>query len=152
MATGDVTWFDQALLDLGKKIHDLSTDVLKLGLVTSTVTPSATTADPRWGAGGGTNLSTNAVATGTAWTGPVTLASVAWTIVAGTPTLSAAYPAQIAQDGAGFTNARWGIIYNDTAAGKQALCFIDLGSDRSIVTGPLSITFNASGVLTLNQV
>lgn len=71
MATGDVTWFDQALLDLGKKIHDLSTDVLKLGLVTSTVTPSATTADPRWGAGGGTNLSTNAVATGTAWTGPV---------------------------------------------------------------------------------
>jgi len=152
MATGDVTWFDQALLDLGKKIHDLSTDVLKLGLVTSTVTPSATTADPRWGAGGGTNLSTNAVATGTAWTGPVTLASVAWTIVAGTPTLDAADPAQIAQDGAGFTNARWGIIYNDTAAGKQALCFIDLGSDRSIVTGPLSITFNASGVLTLNQV
>lgn len=152
MATGDVTWFDQALLDLGKKIHDLSTDVLKLGLVTSTVTPSATTADPRWGAGGGTNLSTNAVATGTAWTGPVTLASVAWTIVAGTPTLDAADPAQIAQDGSGFTNARWGIIYNDTAAGKQALCFIDLGSDRSIVTGPLSITFNASGVLTLNQV
>lgn len=152
MATGDVTWFDQALLDLGKKIHDLSTDVLKLGLVTSTVTPSATTADPRWGAGGGTNLSTNAVATGTAWTGPVTLASVAWTIVAGTPTLDAADPAQIAQDGSGFTNARWGIIYNDTSAGKQALCFIDLGSDRSIVTGPLSITFNASGVLTLNQV
>lgn len=151
MATGDITWFDQALLDLGEKIHDLSTDVLKLGLVTSVVTPAADTADPRWGAGGGTNLSTNAVATGTAWTGPVTLASVTWTIVAGTPTLDAADPAQIAQDAGGFTNARWGIIYNDTAAGKQALCFIDLGSDRSIVTGPLSITFNASGVLTLNQ-
>lgn len=151
MATGDITWFDQALLDLGEKIHDLSTDVLKLGLVTSVVTPAANTADPRWGAGGGTNLSTNAVATGTAWTGPVTLASVTWTIVAGTPTLDAADPAQIAQDGAGFTNARWGIIYNDTAAGKQALAFVDLGSDRSIVSGPLTITFNASGVLTLNQ-
>lgn len=151
MATGDITWFDQALLDLGEKIHDLSTDTLKLGLVTSVVTPAADTADPRWGAGGGTNLSTNAVATGTAWTGPVTLASVTWTIVAGTPTLDAADPAQIAQDAGGFTNARWGIIYNDTAAGKQALAFVDLGSDRSIVSGPLTITFNASGVLTLNQ-
>lgn len=152
MATGDITWFDQALLDLGKKVHDLSADTIKLGLVTSTVTPSATTADPRWGAGGGTNLATNAVATGTAWTGPVTLAGGSWTIVGGTPTYDATDPTQIAQDGSGFTNARWGIIYNDTAAGKQALCFIDLGSDRSIVTGPLSITFNASGVLTLNQV
>lgn len=151
MAVGDVVWFDQALLDLGEKIHDLSTDVFKLGLATSVVTPTGATSDPRWGAGGGTNLSTNAVATGTAWTGPVTLASVTWTIVSGTPTFDAADPAQIAQDAGGFTDARWGYVYNDTAAGKQALCYIDLGSDRSIVTGPLTITFNASGVLTLNQ-
>ena len=151
MATGDVTWFDQALLDLGEKIHDLSSDTFKLGLVTDAVTPAANTSDPRWGAGGGTNLSSSAVATGTAWTGPVTLASVTWTIVAGTPTFDAADPAQIAQDAGGFTNARWGVIYNDTAAGKQALCFIDLGSNRSIVSSPLTITFNASGILTLNQ-
>lgn len=151
MATGDVTWFDQALLDLGEKVHDLSSDTLKLGLVTSVVTPATTTSNPAWGAGGSTNLSTNAVATATAWTGPVTLASVTWTIVAGTPTLDAADPSQIAQDASGFTNARWGIIYNDTDASKRALLFIDLGSDRSIVSGPLSITFNASGIATINQ-
>ena len=151
MAAGDIVWFDRALLDLGEKIHDLSSDTFKFGLVTSVVTPATTTSDPRWGAGGGTNLSTNAVATGTAWTGPVTLGSVTWTIVAGTPTFDAADLTQIAQDASGFTNARWGIIYNDTAAGKQALFYYDLGTDRSIVTGPLTITFKASGVATLNQ-
>lgn len=151
MATGDITWFDQALLDLGEKLHDLSSDTYKLGLVTAVVTPATNTSDPRWGAGGGTNLATNKVAEATGWTGPVTLASVTWTIVSGTPTFDAADPATIAQDASGFTDARWGIIYNDTDAGKRALAFLDLGSARSLVTGPLSITFNASGVLTLNQ-
>lgn len=151
MAVGDIVWFDQALLDLGEKIHDLSSDTFNYALATSVVTPTGATSDPRWGAGGGTDLSTNAVATGTAWTGPVALGSVTWTIVGGTPTFDAADPTQIAQDAGGFTNARWLYIYNATAAGKQALCYMDLGSDRSIVTGPLTITFNASGVLTLNQ-
>lgn len=151
MAQGDVVWFDQALLDLGEKVHDLSSDTFKYALATSVVTPTTSTSDPRWGAGGGTNLSTNAVATGTAWTGPVALTGVTWTIATGTPTFDAADPTAIAQDAAGFTNARWLYIYNDTAAGKQALCYMDLGADRSIVSGPLTITFNASGVLTLNQ-
>lgn len=152
MASGDVVWFDQALLDLGEKLHDLSSDTFRYGLITAAVTPSASTSDPRWGSGGGTNLSTNAVATGTAWTGPVTLASVTWTIVSGTPTFDAADPTAIAQDAAGFTDARWLVIFNHTDAGKRALAYMDLGSARSIVSGPLTITFNASGVLTLNQV
>lgn len=151
MAAGDIVWFDQALLDLGKEVHQLATDTLKLGLITAAVTPAANTSDPCWGAGGSTNLSTNAVGTATAWTGPVTLGSVTWTIVSGTPTLDAADPTTIAQDASGFTDARWGIIYNDTATNKNAIAYVDLGSTRSIVTGPLSITFNASGILTLNQ-
>jgi hypothetical protein len=151
MATGDVVWFDQALLDLGKGVHQLHAHTIKLGLITAAVTPSAAMADPRWGSGGSTNLSSSAVGTGTAWTGPVTLASVSWTIVSGTPTFDAADPATIAQDAAGFTDARWAIIFNDTAAGKQAIGYADLGSARSIVTGPLALTFNAGGILTLNQ-
>ena len=91
------------------------------------------------------------MAEATAWTGPVTLASGSWSIVGGTPTYDAADPSTIAQDASGFTDARWGIIYNDTDTGKRALAFLDLGSARSIVSGPLAITFNASGVLTLNQ-
>ena len=151
MASGDIVWFDQALLDLGKEGHQLATDTLKLGLITAVVTPATTTSNPCWGAGGTTNLSTNAVGTATAWTGPVTLASVTWVITGGTPTLDAADPTAIAQDAGGFTDARWGIIYNDTATNKNAIAYLDLGSARSIVTGPLTITFNASGILTLNQ-
>lgn len=40
MATGDIKWFAQGLLDLGNKIHNLSSDVLNLGIVTTTAVPS----------------------------------------------------------------------------------------------------------------
>lgn len=151
MATGDVTWFRQALLDLGAEVHTLASDSLRLGLVTSVTTPTATTADPRWGSGGTTNFSTNQVATGTSYsTGGPTLGSVTWALQTNVPTLRAAN-VTINQDGSGFTNARWGILYNDTAAGKQCLAFVDLGSDRSIQGGALTIDwYGANGdILTL---
>lgn len=148
MAAGDITWFRQALLDLGKKVHDLSADTLKLGIVKSAansgIDPTATTADPRWGAGGTTNLSSSQVATGgTSYTGPQTLGSVTWTLVSNEPFLRAAV-VSLAQDASGFTNGRWGIIYNDTAAGKQALAFVDLGGDKSLAAGGLSIDWNGA--------
>jgi hypothetical protein len=151
MATGDVSWFRQALLDVGLKVHNLETDTLRIGIVTSTTTPTATTADPRWGAGGTTNFSTNQVATGgTSYTGPKLLeissggaGTQTFTLVSNVPTLRADI-ITLAQDAAGFTNGRWGIIYNDTAAGKNALGFVDLGSDRSLVTGQLVIDWNGA--------
>ena len=57
MAQGDVTWFEQAFVDIQEGLHDLENDTIKLGLTDSTTTPASTTADPRWGAGGTTNLS-----------------------------------------------------------------------------------------------
>ena len=129
MATGDVTWFDQALVDISKKLINLSADTIKLGLITTSTTPAATTAVPCWGAGGTTNMSTNAVATGTAWTGPVTLASVTCSLSGGKMVFDAA-DVSVSQDASGFTNARWGIIYSDTATNKNCLAFLDLGSDR----------------------
>lgn len=153
MATGDIKWFAQALLDLGEKLHDLSSDTFKLGIITSAVTPALSTGDPRWGAGGTTNLSSNQVATGgTSYTGPQTLASVTWTLVSNVPTFRAT-DISLAQDASGFTDGRWGIIYNDTDAGKRCLAFVDLGSARSLVTGSLTINFGGAGtdVLTLTQ-
>lgn len=151
MATGDVTWFDQALADMAGGTHNINTggNTVRLGLITSAVTPATTTADPRWGAGGGTNFSTNQVATATAYTGPIALGSVTGALVAGQWEFDAAN-VTVAQDAGGFTNARWGILYNDSAAGKNCLAWVDLGSDRSIVTGPLTITWGSS-ILTLNQ-
>lgn len=65
MASGDIVWFDQALLNLGEKVFDLSSDTLKLGIVKSAansgIDPAASTSDPCWGAGGSTNLDRKSV-------------------------------------------------------------------------------------------
>lgn len=149
MATGDITWFDQALADIANKVHNIDGDSIKFGLITTSTTPAATTANPCWGAGGSTNMSTNAVATGTAWTGPIDL-NVTCALTGGLAKI-AGDNVSIAQDAGGFTNARWGVFYNDTQAAKKCLAYVDLGSDRSIVTGPLAINWAAGGILTIDQ-
>lgn len=154
MATGDVKWFAQALHDLGAKVHNLGADDLRLGIITSAVTPATTTAAPHWGGTGTTNLATSQVTTGgTSYTGPVALTSESWTVVANVPTFRADV-VSLAQDAAGFTTGRWAIIYNNTDANKRALAFVDLGADRSLVDGPLTIDWNGAtnDILTLTPV
>lgn len=148
MAAGDLTLFNQFKTDLGKKIHDLSADTFKTGLITSAVTPTASTSDPRWGAGGGTNLATNQVTPGGNYsTGGPTIASTTWT---GTSTLTFdGNDISIAQNASNPTNARWAIFYNDTATGKQALGFVDLGATIDLTAGAFAIVWNASGLFTL---
>ncbi len=149
MATGDIKWFSAGLLQLGTKIHDLTADTLKLGIVTTATVPTTDTAIPHWGGTGTTNFATNEVATATAYTGPITLASVTFTEI-GTgpkvPTLRAADPV-IAQDAGGFTDGAYGIIYNDTDANKRALGFVELSSAgaASLVAGSLTINFQGAG-------
>lgn len=153
MATGDIKWFAQGLLDLGNKIHNLSSDTLKLGIVTSATAPTVGTAAPHWGGTGTTNFASTQTGTGgTSYTGPQTLASVTWTSVSNVPTLRAT-DVSLAQDASGFTTGRYGIIYNDTDANKRCLGFIDFGSDRSLVTGSLTINFGGAGtdILTITQ-
>lgn len=143
MATGDITWFRQALLDVGKKVHDLSADALKVGIITSAVTPAVTDADPRFGAGGTTNYATAEVAAGASYSaGGPTLASVSWALQSNQPELRAAQ-VTVAQDPTGFTNGRWAIIYN-SIAGNRALMMVDLGADRSVQGGPLVFDWNGA--------
>lgn len=142
MAAGDIHWFSQAAIDLATKKHDLSADTIKVALITSTVVPSISTPDPRWGAAGGTNLSANEVTTGSTYsTGGVTLSGQSCTLVSGAAKFRGTM-AEIAVDVNGFTNARWGIIYNATDTGRRALGFIDLGVDIGIRVSPLKIDFN----------
>jgi hypothetical protein len=153
MAVGDIKWFAQGLHDLGSKLHNLSSDALKLGLITSATTPTIGTAVPHFGGTGTTNMATNQVAAGTSYTaGGPTLTTVTWAVVSGVPTLRAGI-VTVAQDATGFTAARWGIIYNNTNAAKQCLAFIDLGSDRSIVSGSLTLDWSGAtnDVLTITQ-
>lgn len=139
MAAGDVTTFDQAKVDFGNKIHDLDSDTYKVGLITSAATPTASTAAPHWGGTGTTNFATSQVTPGGNYaTGGPSLTSVAYTNSGGTVSWVAA-KVSIAMDVANPTNARWGIIYNDTDANKRAVAYVDLGADRDMSAGPFEI-------------
>ncbi len=148
MARGDVKLFAafERIAKAGIALN-LTSDTLKLGIVTSSTVPTVSTADPRWGAGGSTDFSANQVATATAYTGPITLASVTYTRSSGVVTLAAAN-ITVALDAAGFTNGAYGILYDDTVSGKYAIGFVDLGGPVSIVGGALNINWNASGIAT----
>ena len=152
MAQGDVVFFDQFLVDVLEKLHDLETDSFKLALTTDVVTPTATTSDPRWGAGGGTNLATNEVTPGGNYAaGGAACANPAVTLTGGLAQFDTDDPASWAQNASNPTNARWGILYNDTDAGKRALGFLDLGSVFDMTTGPLTVAWNANGIARLDQ-
>jgi len=148
MAAGDVVVFNQFLQDIGRAVHQLETDTIRFALITNAVTPSATTSDPRWGAGGGTNFDTNEVTAGGNYTAEGGDISATYSQSAGTATFDGT-DISIAQHASNPTDARWGIIYNDTATGNQAIAFLDLGAVIDLTAGSFTVTWNASGIFTL---
>ena len=147
MARGDMIIFDQFILDLGQKIHDLDGDDWQIGFVDATITPSRDTAGPHWNGTGTTNLGANDVAVGTSYTGPVSLASEAFTeAVANTFRWDAADPTTWSQDASGPTTIYWAIIFNNTDANKRCAAAIDMGGPVSLQSGDVTISFNANGI------
>jgi hypothetical protein len=151
MPAASVMLFNQFKVDLGQKLHDLDSDVWKAALVTSAAALAATTADPRWGAGGGTNLSSLEVPTGSAYAaGGLTLGTLLFSLVSNVPTWSAVFPV-IAQDTpTGFTTARYVVIYNGSDAGKRCAAYIDMLSDRRNDTGSFPISTTGNVLFTTN--
>lgn len=149
MAQGDFIWFNAAKAKLGLKLLNLDTDTIKLGLVTNAVTPAATTANPCWGAGGTTNFSTNQVTPGGNYaSGGPTLANNTFTEAGGVATFDGD-AVTIAQHASNPTNARWAILYSDTATAKDCLGFLDLGGVTDLSIGGFSATPNVAGIMTL---
>jgi len=158
MAQGDVFVFDQFLVDaIEGATHNFTTATVKCALVKSAanggIDPAVTTSDPCWGAGGTTNLSSSEVTPGGNYsTGGATCASPTVTLSGGAAVFDAGDPASWAKDASNPTNARWGIIYNDSATNKNAIGYVDLGSDFDMTGGALTINWNASGIFTVDQV
>lgn len=154
MARGDIKWFAQALHDLGNKIHDLDGDDIRMGIVTNATVPTVGTAAPHWGGTGTTNFATSQVATGTAYTGPINVATEAWTLVSDGARFRLSADPTIAQDaGGGFSNGYFGILFNNTDANKRALGFVDLGGPVGNTGGPIDFAWNGvnNDVLSLAQ-
>lgn len=149
MAEGDVTVTDQHLEDIGRKVHNLNTDTVKLGLITSNTTPTAGASDPRWGSGGSTNWSTDEVSAGGNYSAGGPDITNTYSQTGGTATFDAA-DVSINEDASNPTNARWGIGYNDTSAGKEVVFFIDLGGDIDLSAGDFSITWHENGIYTIS--
>lgn len=126
----------------GTAVIDWDTDTIKVALATSTYTPSASTHDFF-------NDITNEV-TGTGYTaGGATVGSIAVTESSGTATVDGA-DVTWSQDGSGFTDARYAILYKDTATASTSplVGYIDLTTDRNNVDGDFTIEWSASGIFT----
>lgn len=146
MAQGDIVAFNEGVKWALQGTINLETDTFKLGLVTSSITPSASTAAPCWGAGGSTNLTTYQVTPGGNYsTGGPTIANTAVTESSGTVKFDGD-DVTIAQDAGNPTNARWGIIYSDTAANKNAFAYVDLGGITDLSAGAFTATLPAAGI------
>lgn len=153
MARGDLYVFNKLAEWIGEKLINLETDTIKLGLITDTVTPAQDTGNPTWDGTSSQEYDGNEVSTGGGYpagglslSGPeLVLAGAVATFDDDDSNLS------LAQNGSGFTNAYWGILYSDTATNKNAICYIDLGGPVSEQAGPININFNAAGIFTITR-
>ena len=144
MAAGDLVVFNEAkgfLIDGGFE----SADDIKVALVTTATTPTASTATP--------TLSdfTQVTAGGNYTAGGISIGDIGTLVTTsgGTMTFDSATNPSWAQNAGNPTNARWAIVYNDTDASDRAIAFVDLGATVDMTAGSLTITWNASGLFTI---
>lgn len=144
MAQGDLTVFEEFSLELGKGTFDFTSDTIKVGLIDNTSAPTAADATPVWGDYSGNEVS------GTGYTaGGATLSGVTYTEASGVATLDDTGNVTWSQNGAGPTDIYYAVVYDDDAASDEAICFIDMGGPVSLQDGDVSITWNASGIVTV---
>lgn len=144
MATGDITVFDEAR---AKMISGdwASTDNFYCAVCDNTTTPTAATATPVIGD------FTQVGAAGTYVNNGADLGTLSSLVSesGGTMTFDSATNPTWAQDASNDTDAYWGIIYNFTDSGKDALAFVELGGPVNMATGALTITWPAGGIFTI---
>lgn len=130
-----------------------ASDTLKLAFVTSALTPSVSDSDPRWGAGGGQNYSTNEVTPGGNYAaGGISITGNSVTLAGAVTSLNMTSPLSLASHASNPTNAAWGVIYDSTDAGKRVLGFIDLGGSRDLTLGlQININGQSSGTQPILQ-
>jgi hypothetical protein len=142
MAAGDFTVFEEFAADVAAEVHNLDSDVIKLALITSAVAPAAATSTS-------TPFSTyTQVSAGGNYTAGGDDISATYSEASGVGTLDGTDNTW-SQHASNPTDARWAILYNDTATNDNAIGFFDLGATIDMTAGDLTVTFHASGILTI---
>lgn len=147
MARGDVVVFEEAMAKMLEGDW-ASTDHFYVAICDDTATPTAATATPVLGD------FTEVGTAGTYVAGGADLGTLAALVTeaAGVVTFKSLEAAPTwAQDASNDIDAYWGIIYNYTDAGKDALAYVDLGGPVDMSAGDLTITWNASGIFTIEK-
>ena len=152
MARGDLVLFEEFSKYLGgtftsQKGMDFDTggDTFKLGIIDSTITPTAATATPAWG-----DFSANEVRGSGYTAGGATLASQSFNEASGTATFDASDVtwSQASGGTSGFTGAYWTILYDDTitSPADPALLFVDLAGPVNNNDGDVVVSWNLNGI------
>lgn len=151
MAQGDVTLFDY-LLSSVESGYDYGSLSVRCALITASITPTATDNAPRFTAGGGTNYKTAEVTASGSYAADGASLSATFSRSADSTTgvLDFETNATWSQAASNPAAARWGIVYINTT-NKPAIGFVDLGSAFDMTTGDLTITWNASGFMTVTR-
>lgn len=137
MAEGDVLTFEEFTLNIGNGTHDLDTHSFKVALLTNAVVPTAADTTPALGDYTECTAGGNYTAGGQALT-------VTYTEAAGVSTFQITANSSWTKQAGSPTNAYYGLVYNDTNAGKEAICFVDLGGPVDMTAVDLVINWGAS--------
>ena len=149
MALGEFQVFNEFAISIGEKKINLETDDIRMALITDVVTPVATETTPTWAVGSSADYDGNEVS-GTGYTaGGIALTAPELVLSGAVATFDATADLVWSQNGAGFDNARWGILYDFDDAAKSCIGFLDLGGDVGNVAGDLTIAFAVGGILTI---
>jgi hypothetical protein len=141
MASGlyGITFLNALKNDLALDLDDTTADRFKVMLVTSSYTPNFGTHDFK-------SDVTNEVS-GTGYdAGGKSLSSVTLTQSGGTITFDAADLTWASST----ITARGAVVYDDSLTNDPLICYIDFGADKSSSAGDFVLTFNASGIFTLD--
>jgi hypothetical protein len=145
MATGDITFFEEAL-DFAFFGGWGASDDIKVALLDNTATPTASFATPALGDFTQVGTSGTYTAGGTSIGGWNALSTES----GGTLTFDSSANPTWAAHASNDTDAYWGLIYNDTQSGDPAIAFVTLGGPVNMQAGSLTITWNASGIFTIS--
>ena len=140
MARGDVVVFNTGKENLMDGTHDIDTHTFKVAICDNTTAPTATTATPAL-------ADFTQVGTGGTYISGGTALTLTWVESGGTVTWAFSNSPTWASDAGNDVDAYWGIVYNDTNVGKEAVAYIDLGGPVDMTAGALTI--NAGTLFTL---
>ena len=141
MASGlyGITFLNALKNDIALDLADTTADRFKVMLVTSSYTPNFGTHDYK------SDVTNEVVGTGYSADGK-SLTSVTLTQSGGTITFDAA---DVTWTSSTIT-ARAAVVYDDSITNDPLIAYIDFGSDKSSSAGDFVLSFNASGIFTLD--